>query len=91
MAESKLPRRIDYPTSSFATGDLFQYLTRLATVLNEIPKFSYTSYAGGPNSNLTGAPGDLCVNIVTSGSTARLYVKQLGSGNTGWFSFATIA
>lgn len=90
MANAQLPRRIDYPSPSVATGNLYIYLTRLALAVNEIPTFSYTSYTGGPNSNLTGAPGDLCVNIVSSAQTKRLYVKEQGSGNTGWVSFATI-
>lgn len=91
MAEIKLPLRIEYPTSSHATGNLYQYLTRLAQAINEVPKHSYTSYSGGPNSNLTGRIGDTCVNIVSSAQTSRLWVKEQGSGNTGWVSFATIA
>ena len=87
----QLPRRIDYPTTSMCTGVLLQYLTRLATAVNQIPTFSYTSYSGGPNSNLTGAPGDTVINIVASAQTARLYTKIIGSGNTGWFSYATVA
>lgn len=55
-----------------------------------MPVFSYTSYTGGPNSNKTGAPGDVCANIVASAQTARLYVKELGSGVTGWVSFVTL-
>lgn len=89
MAENKLPLRVEYPTSSVATGNLFQYLTRLAQAVNEAPKFSYTSYNGGPNSNQTGRPGELCANIVSSAQTSRLFIKELGSGNTGWVSVAT--
>lgn len=55
-----------------------------------MPVCSYTSYTGGPNSNWTGAPGDLAVNVVASGQTARLYVKEQTSGKTGWVSFVTI-
>ena len=87
----QLPRRIDYPTTSMCTGVLLQYLTRLATAVNQIPTFSYTSYSGGPNSNVTGAPGDMVINIVSSNQTARLYQKIIGSGNTGWLSYATVS
>ena len=72
------------------TGELLTWLMLVQREINAMPVLSYTSYEGGPNSNLTAAPGDLCVNIVTSGQTKRLYVKELGSGNTGWVSFSTI-
>lgn len=91
MANAQLPQRIAYPTSSTATGELFNYLTRLALLLNSMPVTSYTSYNGGPNSNLTGNPGDLAINVVSSAQTKRLYIKELGSGNTGWVSVSTIA
>ena len=90
MANARLGPRIGYPSPSAFSGDAFRYLYRVADALNELPVFSYTSYDGGPNSNLTGAPGDLCVNVVSSGQTARLYVKELGSSNTGWVSFTTM-
>jgi hypothetical protein len=82
------PQRIPNPPSSL-TGDLALYLRTIAQQINAMPVVSYTSYTGGPNSNLTGGPGDLCINIVASASTARLYVKQTGSAKTGWFSVAT--
>ena len=81
---------MEYPDASVATGQLYTYLTRLVTALNQIPTFSYTSYSGGPNSNVTGDMGDLVVNI-PSARTARIYIKELGSSNTGWMSFATVA
>lgn len=88
MAESRLPQRIDYPTSSQATGALFDYLTRLALAVNSIPNFSF--FSGNPLSALTANPGSLVVNIATSANTSRLFVKHVGSGNTGWVSVATI-
>ena len=90
MAESVLPQRVTLPPSSVFTGDAYTYLSQIAGALNAMPSFSYTSYTGGPNSNLTALPGSVCVNIVTSAQTKRLHVKELGSGNTGWVSFATI-
>jgi len=89
MANGNVPQRIYYPPPSAATGELYRFLVTVAGVLNAIPTFSYTSYDGGPNSNLTGNAGDICINIVTSAQTKRLYVKELGSGNTGWVSFST--
>jgi len=89
MAETGLPQRVDYPTSSMATGELFQWLTRLTVAVNQLPSLSYTSYSGGPNSNVTANPGALVVNIVSSAQTARFFLKELGSGNTGWVSVAT--
>jgi hypothetical protein len=61
-----------------------RYLERVATKLNDLPTMSRTSYDGGPESNVTGAPGDLAVNIVSSAATDRLFLKRSGSGNTGW-------
>lgn len=88
MAEQTLPQRVAMPPSS-VTGPLYIYLTQVAMALNQMPTFSYTSYSGGPNSNLTANPGSVAVNIVSSAQTKRLYVKELGSGNTGWVSFTT--
>lgn len=89
---SAIPPRIDYPNPSVASGDLLLWLTRLARAVNAIPTaFSYTSFSGGPNSNLTGTPGDLCMNVIgASTQTKRLFIKDVGSGNTGWVSFSTI-
>lgn len=84
------PRNVPYPPSTI-TGEVYRYLSTLAQFCNTLPVFSYTSYTGGPNGNLTGAPGDVVVNIVASAQTARIYIKELGSSNTGWMSFATIA
>lgn len=88
MALDRAPSRLPLPPS-VVTGDLYRWLVDVVTEINNMPVLSYTSYTGGPNSNLTGAPGDMCVNVVSSGQTARLYVKELGSGTTGWVSFTT--
>lgn len=89
MAFATAPARLPAPPST-VTGELYQYLVQIRDAVNALPVISYTSYDGGPNSNLTGAPGDVCVNVVTSAQTKRLYIKELGSGNTGWVSFSTI-
>lgn len=89
MAIDRSFTRVEQPPSTI-TGDLYAYLLRVAQFINGIPVLSYTSYSGGPNSNQTGAPGDLTINIVSSTQTARLYIKEQGSGNTGWVSFTTM-
>lgn len=78
------------PPSSI-TGDLLPWMNAVASYLNSLPNISVTSYNGGPNSHLTGAPGDLCINVVSSAQTKRLYIKEQTSGTTGWVSVATIA
>ena len=82
------PQVLPAPPSTL-TGPLFLYLSQIQQAINAMPIKSYTSYAGGPNSNLTGGPGDLCINIVASTQTARLYIKEQTSGKTGWVSVKT--
>ena len=86
MAETRPPQRLDYPSPSMSTGDLYNYLLRTAVALNEIPSVSYCS--GNPNSTLTANIGTLAVNI-GSAASARLWIKIYGSSNTGWASAAT--
>ncbi len=86
MAEQIQPRRIEYPSPSAVSGELYRYLVRLATALNDMPTFSY--YSGNPNSNLTANIGTVVVNIASS-DTARLWEKIYGSSNTGWCSVST--
>ena len=86
MAESSLPKRIDYPSPSIVSGPLFDYLMRMAVAVNNIPTFSY--YSGNPNSNLTANIGALVCNIA-SAATARHWQKIYGSSNTGWCSLST--
>lgn len=88
MAEPSLPQRIDYPSPTAFTGDQYRYLLRVAQAINAIPGFSF--YSGNPLSNVTATAGNLVVNVATSANTARLWVKHVGSGNTGWVSVATV-
>ena len=83
----RLFQRVPRPPSTLS-GPLYAYLQRIADRLNSIPNISYTSY-GNPNSNVTGARGDLLVNLVTSTNTALWWGKLYGSSNTGWTSLAT--
>lgn len=87
MAESSLPQRVPIPPLSAFSGEQYVYLSRLATALNQMPPFSY--YSGNPNSALTANIGHVVVNIGSSADTARVWVKEYGSSNTGWSSLAT--
>ena len=89
MALDRAPTRIPAPPST-VTGDLYAWLSYVAREINNMPTLSYTSYTGGPESNLTGAPGDLAVNIVSSNKTARLYIKESGTTTGGWVSVQTM-
>ena len=80
-------QRIEMPPSS-VSGELYGYLVRMALALNNLPVISVTSYAGGPNSKVTGGPGDIAINLA-SGQTARFWIKEQLSTNTGWVSVAT--
>lgn len=62
------------------------YLRELARAVNDIPQLSAFS-GSDPNGTVTGYPGDLAVNLTSTSSDIRLYVKG-GSvrvpSNTGW-------
>lgn len=88
MAEKSQPTRIDYPSPSIVSGPLYNYLTRLASAINEIPVLSF--YSGNPLSVITANPGTLLVNVASSANTSRLWQKRQGSGTTGWVSVATV-
>ena len=87
MANAPGAQRIEMPPSS-VSGELYGYLTRLALAVNNLPSFSYTSYAS-PESNVTGAPGAILVNIAANSAATRTWVKQSGTGNTGWQAIGT--
>ena len=79
-------RRLVSPPSSL-TGSLAQYLQAVAQAINAIPALSAFSDTVGPNSNLSGYPGDLAVNLTSATTGLRLW--QLGGSvrkpsNTGW-------
>lgn len=76
---SRFQARLDPPPSNI-TGEFGNWLQRLTDTLNKFPAFS--TFSGDPNSAVTGAIGALGVNV--SSSTSALWVKQVGSGNTGW-------
>jgi len=76
--------RIPLPPPSSGT-EFGRYLTGVAGFLNQLPNFSTFSFAS-PNSNVTATAPALAVNQSSSGS--KLWVKTIGSGNTGWQAIA---
>ena len=79
-------RRLASPPSDL-TGPLGVYLREVARAINDIPALSAFSDSVGPNSHVTGYPGDLAVNLTSTSADSRLWVKG-GSvrapSNTGW-------
>lgn len=81
-------RAVPFPPSSL-TGPLADHLEAVSTILRGLvaaPKISAFSGAD-PNGVVSGYPGDLCVNLVSTSSDLRLYQKG-GSlrvpSKTGW-------
>ena len=72
---------------SAVTGELGLYLHHIADALHAFGYLSVFSW-GNPNSNESALIGTIGVNI-NSAVTAKLWVKELGSGNTGWRSLTT--
>jgi len=70
------------------TGDIGVWGQQVADALNAIPKMSYTSFVT-PNSQVTGGTGEMLVNLASVTTIPRLWLKEVGSGNTGWASFLT--
>lgn len=77
--------RIPYMQSD-STDPALQFWARQVTIAvnNLIPesKFSFPT----PNSNVTAVPGTKGYNIASGASV--FWIKQVGSGNTGWVSIA---
>ena len=72
-------QRVPAPPSSI-TGPLRNYLEQIAAVLNSQPVFS--TFSGlTPNSRVSGLPGDITVNIGSTSTTSRIWVKG-GAANT---------
>lgn len=79
-------RRIVSPPSD-VTGPLGSYLREVARAINDIPAVSAFSNIVGPNSVISGYPGDLAVNLTSTVTDKRVWVMG-GSvrvpSNTGW-------
>src|SRR3990167_1586739 len=71
-------------TGSFSVDFWFR---QIADTFNKLPPMSVFSFTN-PNSNLSAIPGTLGFNI-NSANTAKLWVKEVGSGNTGWSSLTS--
>lgn len=78
---SRFPNRLQQPPSTF-TGDQAKWLQRLTDEINKLPPMSV--FSGDPNSAVTAGFGALGFNVGTSSVTSVVWVKQLGSSNTGW-------
>lgn len=65
--------------------DLSIWLRDVMDALNAIPPISSFSYSN-PNSNLSATRGTLGVN--SNSNVSVFWVKQVGSGNTGWVALA---
>ena len=59
----------------------------VADVLNSLPPMSAFSF-GNPNSNVSAIPGTMGFNL-TSQATSKIWIKQVGSSDTGWASVLT--
>jgi hypothetical protein len=68
------------------TGDLAQWARQITDAINTLPPYSVFSFTS-PNSNLSAIPGTLGFNL--NSATTRLWLKDVGSGNTGWSSVLT--
>jgi hypothetical protein len=71
---------IPNPPASSGT-DLFRFLQGVASALNRLPEVSNFSLPT-PNSFVTATRGTFGFN--TNSTASVLWVKQVGSGNTGW-------
>lgn len=75
------------PVPSSFTGDDRRWLEELRKLVNGLPVVSFGSFAT-PNSNVSGALTDLFVNIGSTSTSTRLWVKtgpeNLTISNTSW-------
>jgi hypothetical protein len=74
------------PPSS-VSGPLGEYLRVLHSALQNMPNWSTFSLTVAPNSLVTGAPGDILINLTSADTTKRAW--QMGgsvriSKLTGW-------
>ena len=86
-------RKITDPPSSF-TGAARLWLTQLADAVNQMPTFSRFSASGTPNSYLSGQCGDFALNMGSSSSMSRLWIKigpETGISTTSWVAVRILA
>jgi len=74
------------PTQSQSTDAALQSWMRSVTEeVNKLPYLSVFSFSS-PNSNVSAVAGTIGQNLASGVSV--MWVKQVGSGNTGWVSLA---
>lgn len=78
-------RRIREPPAVQDDPNLTLWLRDLATEINTLPRTSLFSFST-PESNVTAQTGTIGVNFASDQSV--VWVKQLGSDNTGWAAIA---
>lgn len=79
-------RKVPDPPSSI-TGSFRVWLTQVADAINQQPTFSRFSAAGNPNSNVSGQLGDWCLNMGSTSTMSRFWIKigpETGISNTSW-------
>lgn len=74
-------------TQSTGIGDVYEYINPPGGPpwVKIISRFGVRWYegTGTPNGNITAIPGSLYTNL-SGGAGTTLYVKESGTGNTGW-------
>lgn len=80
-------RRLAVPQPSTFSGPERTWAQAVADAFDFLPPTSVFSW-GNPNSNVSAIPGTIGLNL-TSQATSKIWIKQVGSGNTGWASVLT--
>ena len=62
--------------------ELNRWLGDVHAAINDLPNFSIESTTAGPNSNFTADEGVVFIDVGSAVTTS--WIKQTGSGNTGW-------
>ena len=77
--------RLPYMQSETTDIPLQSWARQVTVAVNLLPPTSQFSFST-PNSNVTAVPGTWGHNIASGASVT--WIKQLGSGNTGWVALA---
>ena len=75
------PRVPPLPSTQSVHPVLHYWARQMVDAMNALPPFSAFSWSS-PNSNVTAMPGTIGINYASGASVH--WVKQVGSGNTGW-------
>ena len=74
--------RLSRPPFIQGNLELNCWLTQVHDAINDLPNFSIVSTTDGPESNQTADPGTLLIDV--GSATTTTWIKQSGSGSTGW-------